>query len=112
MAADTACVIACIVLFCEILHDVDSKRPPQQQRSFLDVSVRGLAINSEHARLFAQRHKDKTNELVGRTGIRAVSVLSPKMANGFMAGVNSGDWMWQTEMMLLVGERDNDLSRP
>jgi hypothetical protein len=57
IAAGTACIITSNVIFYQIFDDVNSKRPPDQQFSFIFVNVRFLEITGEHARLFPDSRK-------------------------------------------------------
>jgi hypothetical protein len=57
IAAGTACIITSSVMFYQILNEVTSKRPPEQQFSFIFVNVRFFEITGEHARLFPESQK-------------------------------------------------------
>jgi hypothetical protein len=57
IAAGTACIITSNVVFYHIVDDVNSKRPPEQQSSFIFVNVRFFEITGEHARLFPDSRK-------------------------------------------------------
>ena len=55
----TACIITANVIFYQILDEVNSKRPAEQQFSFIFVNVRAFEITGEHARLFPESQKRK-----------------------------------------------------
>jgi hypothetical protein len=59
IAAGTACIVTSNVIFYQILNEVNSRRPPAQQFSFIFVNVRAFEITGEHARLFPESQKRK-----------------------------------------------------
>jgi hypothetical protein len=59
IAAGTACIITSNVIFYQILNEVNSKRPAEQQFGFIFVNVRAFEITGEHARLFPESRKRK-----------------------------------------------------
>ena len=56
-AAGTACGITSNVIFYQIFDDVNSKRPPDRQFSFMSMNLRFFEITAEHARLFPDSRK-------------------------------------------------------
>lgn len=59
IAAGTACIITSNVIFYQILNDVNSRRPAEQQFGFFFVNVHAFEITGEHARLFPESQKRK-----------------------------------------------------
>ena len=53
----TACIIKANIIFNQILNEVNAKRPPAQQFSFIFVNIRAFEITREHARLFPESQK-------------------------------------------------------
>ena len=59
ISAGIACLITSNVIFYQILNEVNSKRPAEQQFGFIFVNVRAFEITGEHARLFPESRKRK-----------------------------------------------------
>jgi hypothetical protein len=67
-AAATACIIKANVIFYQIFDEVNSKRPPERQFSFIFVNVRAFEITGKHGRLFPESQKRKLMYVWGGIG--------------------------------------------
>jgi hypothetical protein len=67
ITAGTASIVTSNVVLYQILNEVNSRRPAEQQFSFFFVSVRAFEIAREHAKLFPDSRKRKL--MLAWTGI-------------------------------------------
>ena len=66
--AGAASIVTSNVIFYQILNEVNSRRPPEQQFSLIFASVRAFEITREHARLFPGSDKRKLMFACAGTG--------------------------------------------